>query len=57
MFIETNPMPVKEAMNMLGMDVGDVRLPLVRMLPENRKKLRAALTAYGLKPAAAEVTV
>jgi len=48
MFIETNPMPVKEAMNMLGMDVGDVRLPLVRMLPETRKKLHEALAAYGL---------
>jgi 4-hydroxy-tetrahydrodipicolinate synthase len=57
MFIETNPMPVKEAMNMLGMDVGEVRLPLVRMLPENREKLRAALVAYGLKPAASTVTV
>ncbi len=49
MFIETNPMPVKEAMNMLGWEVGDVRLPLVRMLPENRQKLGKALDAYGLK--------
>jgi 4-hydroxy-tetrahydrodipicolinate synthase len=48
MFIETNPMPVKEAMNMLGMEVGDVRLPLVRMLPESRTKLHDALSAYGL---------
>jgi len=49
MFIETNPMPVKEAMNMLGMGVGNVRLPLVRMLPANLEKLAAALTAYGLE--------
>jgi 4-hydroxy-tetrahydrodipicolinate synthase len=48
MFIETNPMPVKEAMNLLGMDVGNVRLPLVRMLPENRELLRAALVDYGI---------
>jgi 4-hydroxy-tetrahydrodipicolinate synthase len=48
MFIETNPMPVKEAMNMLGWEVGDVRLPLVRMLPENRDKLKTALEEYGL---------
>jgi 4-hydroxy-tetrahydrodipicolinate synthase len=48
MFIETNPMPVKEAMNMLGMGVGNVRLPLVRMLPENLVKLAAALTDHGL---------
>ena len=48
MFIETNPMPVKEAMNMLGWEVGDVRLPLVRMLPENREKLKSVLQSYGL---------
>ena len=36
-------------MNLLGMGVGDVRLPLVRMLPENLEKLSKALTAYGLK--------
>ncbi len=57
MFIETNPMPVKEAMNMLGMGVGDVRLPLVRMLPQNREKLREALLSYGLKPATDRVAV
>ena len=50
MFIETNPSPVKEAMNMLGMGVGDVRLPLVRMQPASREKLAAALKAYGLDP-------
>ena len=48
MFIETNPMPVKEAMNMLGWEVGDVRLPLVRMLPKNRERLKTALEEYGL---------
>ncbi|MCK4538664.1 MAG: 4-hydroxy-tetrahydrodipicolinate synthase [Candidatus Krumholzibacteria bacterium] len=48
MFIETNPMPVKESMNMLGMGVGEVRLPLVGMKPENRIKLAKALEAYGL---------
>jgi hypothetical protein len=37
-------------MNMLGMGVGDVRLPLVRMQPGNREKLAAALAAYGLEP-------
>jgi 4-hydroxy-tetrahydrodipicolinate synthase len=48
MFIETNPMPVKEAMNLLGMGVGDVRLPLVRMMPDNIERLRAALIDYGI---------
>ncbi|HSG28381.1 MAG TPA: 4-hydroxy-tetrahydrodipicolinate synthase, partial [Candidatus Krumholzibacterium sp.] len=49
MFIETNPMPVKEAMEMLGFGVGKVRLPLVDMLPANRARLAEALRAYGLK--------
>jgi 4-hydroxy-tetrahydrodipicolinate synthase len=57
MFIETNPMPVKEAMNQLGMGVGNVRLPLVRMLPENREKLAQALAAYGLKKESVKVNV
>jgi len=30
------------------MGAGDVRLPLVGLLPENREKLRAALVDYGL---------
>lgn len=57
MFIETNPMPVKEAMNMLGMKVGDVRLPLVRMLPANREKLHRALVGYGLIKETQEVEI
>jgi 4-hydroxy-tetrahydrodipicolinate synthase len=55
MFIETNPAPVKEAMNMLGMEVGDVRLPLVRMKPGSREKLAASLKEYGLEPASQPV--
>ena len=55
MFIETNPMPVKEAMNLLGMGVGDVRLPLVRMQPQNIEKLSTALADYGLSPKKAGV--
>ncbi|MBN1164835.1 MAG: 4-hydroxy-tetrahydrodipicolinate synthase [Candidatus Krumholzibacteriota bacterium] len=57
MFIETNPMPVKEAMNLLGMQVGDLRLPLVRMLPQNREKLAHALEQYGLNIKSAKVKV
>ena len=48
LFIETNPMPVKEAMNMMGMEVGDVRPPLCELLPENAAKLRAELVKAGL---------
>jgi 4-hydroxy-tetrahydrodipicolinate synthase len=43
LFIETNPAPVKAAMNMMGMAAGPLRLPLVEILPENREKLRKVL--------------
>lgn len=48
LFCETNPIPVKEAMNMMGMEVGGYRLPLLEMAPENKERLRRELTAYGL---------
>lgn len=43
LFIEVNPIPVKEAMNLRGMGVGGYRLPLCEMDEKNREKLRAAL--------------
>ena len=48
LFIETNPMPVKEALNMMGMEVGEVRPPLCDLLPDNAAKLRAELAKAGL---------
>jgi 4-hydroxy-tetrahydrodipicolinate synthase len=48
MFIETNPIPVKTAMGMLGICEPDLRLPMTAMLPENADKLRKALKDYGL---------
>lgn len=48
LFSEVNPIPVKEACNMLGFDVGSVRLPLYEMCEENKIKLKAALSGYGL---------
>lgn len=48
MFIETNPIPVKAAMAMLGMASGEPRLPLCGPGPANRDRIRAALVAYGL---------
>lgn len=48
MFIETNPIPVKSAMGLLGMCEPDLRLPLCGMLPENLEKLKKALKDYGL---------
>ena len=47
MFIETNPIPVKEAMNLLGMNAGPFRLPLVAMNDRNKQQLIAVLRTYG----------
>ena len=48
LFIDVNPIPVKEAMNMMGMDVGDCRLPLYRMTDAARETLKACLAKHGL---------
>lgn len=50
LFIEVNPIPVKEAMNLLGMDVGSLRLPLTTMAESNLKVLINELESYGLNP-------
>jgi 4-hydroxy-tetrahydrodipicolinate synthase len=47
-FIETNPIPVKAALAMMGMIEEIYRLPMVPMKPENRAKLEKALAAQGL---------
>ena len=47
-FLETNPIPIKEAMAMAGMLEPELRLPMCRMGDANREKLRAVLTAHGL---------
>ena len=47
-FLETNPIPIKEAMAMAGMIEPEFRLPMCRMADANREKLRAILTTYGL---------
>lgn len=48
LFCEVNPTPVKEAMNMMGMQVGDCRLPLVRPTDANQKKIFDSLKNHGL---------
>lgn len=48
MFCEVNPIPVKVAMNLMGMDVGPLRLPLCQMEPANEAKLKKALEDFGL---------
>lgn len=46
LFLETNPVPVKEAMNFLGYEVGNCRLPLGAMNESNRVRLTDILTAH-----------
>ena len=48
LFCEVNPIPVKEAMNMMGEEVGPFRKPLVDMEPANRDRLRRELVNYGI---------
>ena len=48
LFIETSPAPAKEALKMMGMPAGPLRLPLVPMLEENKAILRKALEDAGI---------
>jgi 4-hydroxy-tetrahydrodipicolinate synthase len=48
LFIETNPVPVKAALAMLGRIEEEYRLPLVPLNPKNRESLRSTLKACGL---------
>src|SRR3989442_1665390 len=47
-FLETNPIPIKEAMALAGMLEPEFRLPMCRMNDANREKLRTILKPYGL---------
>ena len=47
-FIETNPIPIKAAVEMAGLGPAVYRLPLCEMAPANRDKLRATLQACGV---------
>jgi len=49
LFIENNPIPIKEAMNLMGLNVGPCRLPLYDMDPTNIAKLRAAMIDLSIK--------
>lgn len=48
LFCEVNPIPVKHAMNLMGMEVGPLRRPLSPMEPANLEKLKNAMKNYGL---------
>ncbi len=49
MFCDVNPIPVKEAMNLLGMEAGPTRLPLYPVTDANRELIKSKLTEMGLK--------
>ncbi|MBP3761043.1 MAG: 4-hydroxy-tetrahydrodipicolinate synthase [Ruminococcus sp.] len=48
LFIEVNPIPVKEAMNMTGFKAGPCRMPLCEMTDEHKEILRESLKKHGL---------
>jgi 4-hydroxy-tetrahydrodipicolinate synthase len=48
LFIEVNPIPVKEALNLMGKNAGGYRLPLCEMSEANQAKLKAEMEAIGL---------
>ena len=48
LFCEVNPIPVKHAINIMGMNAGPMRRPLSPMEPENIEKLKAAMRRFGL---------
>ena len=48
LFSEVNPIPVKKALNLMGMEVGSLRAPLCEMGEENAAKMAEVMKAYGL---------
>ncbi len=48
LFCEVNPIPVKAAMNMMGMNVGPLRMPLTEMEEEHKEVLRQAMVDFGI---------
>lgn len=48
LFCEVNPIPVKKAMNLMGLNAGILRRPLTEMEEENAKKLEKAMRGFGI---------
>jgi len=46
--LATNPIPIKAAMQMLGRDTGELRMPMTPLTPDQQAKLRTTLSDYGL---------
>jgi 4-hydroxy-tetrahydrodipicolinate synthase len=49
LFCEVNPIPVKKAVNLMGFQVGDLRMPLSEMEPANAERLLKEMQAIGIK--------
>ena len=49
LFSEVNPIPVKRAMNFMGMEVGSLRLPLTEMESANAERLREEMKKAGIR--------
>ncbi len=47
LFCEVNPIPVKEALNLLGYHYGTPRLPLIPLSPNGKEKLIKAMKEFG----------
>lgn len=48
LFCEVNPIPVKAAMNLMGKNVGSLRMPLTEMEPQNQEHLAKVMKEYGI---------
>ena len=48
LFCEVNPIPVKEALNLMGMNAGVYRAPLIEMEPANKERLAKSMKDFGL---------
>ncbi len=48
LFCEVNPIPVKKALNLMGMNAGALRMPLTEMEPANAERLEKAMKNYGI---------
>ena len=48
LFCEVNPIPVKKALNLMGMEAGALRMPLTEMEPANADRLKKAMKKFGI---------
>ena len=48
LFCEVNPIPVKKAMNLMGMEVGGLRMPLTELTEAHTETLKKAMKDFGI---------